>query len=64
MSKEELEEYRTHVMNLYDEYVRATENRGISWGEVAHIGGLNEKELDELCAELDDEMRKLGGENE
>ena len=64
MNKKELEEYRLHVMSLYDEYLQATENRDASWGEVAHIGGLSKKELDEMCAELDEEMSKLGGENE
>ena len=64
MSKEELEEYRLYVQSRYDEYIQATEKRGASWGEVAYIEGLNEKELDDMCAELDEELKKLGVDNE
>lgn len=64
MSKEELEEYRLYVQSRYDEYIQATEKRGASWGEVAYIEGLSEKELDDMCAELDEELKKLGVDNE
>ncbi len=64
MSKEELEEYRLYVQSRYDEYIQATEKRGASWGEVAYIEGLSEKELDDMCAELDDKLKQLGVDNE
>lgn len=64
MSKEELEEYRLYVQSRYDEYLQATEKRGASWGEVAYIEGLSEKELDDMCAELDEELKKLGVDND
>lgn len=64
MSKEELEEYRLYVQSRYDEYIQATEKRGASWGEVAYIEGLSEKELDNMCAELDEELKKLGVDND
>lgn len=64
MSKEELEEYRLYVQSRYDEYIQATEKRGASYGEVAYIEGLNEKELDDMCAELDEELKKLGVDND
>ena len=64
MSKEELEEYRLYVQSRYDEYIQATEKRGASYGEVAYIEGLSEKELDDMCAELDEELKKLGVDND
>lgn len=59
MNKEELNEYRNYVLSRYDEWLDKTEKRGASYGECAHIYGLNEKELDEMCAELDAEFEKL-----
>lgn len=50
MSK--LEEYRMYVENLYNEYLEKTENRNTSYGELAYIEGLNEKELDDMENEL------------
>lgn len=64
MSKEELEEYRLYLQSRYDEYIQATEKRGASWGEVAYIEGLSEKELDDMCAELDDKLKQLGVDND
>lgn len=64
ITREELEEYRLYVQSRYDEYIQATEKRGASWGEVAYIEGLNKKELDDMCAELDEELKKLGVDNE
>ena len=50
------EEFRLEVQRVYDEYLYKTEKRGISYGEIAHIESLSERELqefyDELCAEL------------
>ena len=39
------EEYILNIQNKYDEYLMQTENRGISYGELAYIQNLNEKEL-------------------
>ena len=60
MNKKELEEYRLYVQQRYDEYLQATEKRGASWGEIAHIEGLGKKELDDLCSEIDEELEKKG----
>ena len=48
----EKEEFRLEVESLYDKYLYATEKRGISYGELAYIQDLNEKELNELYNEL------------
>ena len=47
-----MEEFRQEVERLYDEYLEETESRGISWGEIAYIEGLNKKELNALYEEL------------
>ena len=53
------EEFRLEVQRMYDEYLYKTEKRGISYGEIAHIESLSERELqefyDELCTELYEE---------
>ena len=46
--------FMSHVINLYDEYLYKTENRGISWGELAYIQNLTEEELKDLEEELND----------
>ena len=51
----ELEELRLETESLYDDYLYRTENRGISYGEVAHIQGLNKRELKELCKEIEED---------
>lgn len=51
-----MEEYRLHVQSKYDEYLMKTENRGISYGELAYIQNLNKKELEELEEELEEEL--------
>lgn len=56
MNKKELEYYRLYVQQRYDEYLQTTEKRGASWGEIAHIESLSKKELDDLCAEIDEEL--------
>lgn len=63
MTKQELEEYRLYVQSRYDEWLQMTEKRGASWGEIAHIDGLSKKELDEMCAELDAELKEMESEN-
>lgn len=59
MNKEELTEYRNYVLSRYDEWLYTTEKRGASYGECAYFESLTEKELDEMCAELDAEFEKL-----
>ena len=59
MNKEELDEYRDYVLTRYDELLEKSEGRGASWGECAHVQNLNQKELDELCAEIDAELERI-----
>ena len=47
-----MEEFRLEVERLYDEYLEETEGRGMSYGELAYIEGLNKKELNALYEEL------------
>ena len=42
------------IIEAYDEYLMRTEKRGISYGELAYIQGLNKKELTALYAELEE----------
>lgn len=51
-----LNEYRLEVENMFDEWLMKTENRNISYGEMAHIQSLSEKELTELVMELQYEL--------
>ena len=54
-----MEEYRLHIQSKYDEYLMKTENRGISYGEIAYIQNLDEKELKELEEELEEDEEEL-----
>lgn len=53
-----MEEYKQEVQRVYDEYLMATEGRGVSYGEIAYIEGLNKKELDDLYNEALSELEK------
>ena len=53
----ELEELKMETQMLYDDYLYETEHRGISYGEMAFIQGLNREELEDFCEELDNEMK-------
>lgn len=53
-----MDEYKQEVERVYDEYLMATEDRGISYGEIAYIEGLNKKELDNLYNEALSELDK------
>lgn len=53
MNKQDLKDY---AQTIYDEYLQKTEDRGISWGEIAYVQGLKKKELDALIAEIEAEM--------
>ena len=50
----QLEELRLETESLYDDYLYRTEKRGISYGEIAYINGLDKKELKELCKEIEE----------
>lgn len=43
---------------MEEKYIQKTEKRGISWGEIAYIEGLNDKELEELESEILKELKK------
>lgn len=59
----ELDELKMEAQSRYDDYLMATENRGISYGEMVYIQGLSRKELDDFCEELENEIEK-GVEND
>lgn len=59
MSEEEREELNTAVVNAYDELLQATEKRGASWGEIAYIENLNDKQAHEFLEECYTELNKL-----
>lgn len=61
MTRTEMKEYRQEVARVYDEYIMATEGRGISYGEIAYIEGLKKKELDALYDEACAEIEKMKG---
>jgi hypothetical protein len=55
---EDREEFIMEVQQNYDEYLMKTENRGISYGEIAYIQGLSDKELKDLNDEAIKELEK------
>ena len=56
MNWEEKEEYLLEVVNKYDEYLQKTENRDISYGELAYLQSLSKGQLKEFEKELDKEL--------
>lgn len=56
MSKEERGELNMAVVNAYDEYLQATEQRGASYGELAYIENLSDKEARKLLEECEEEL--------
>ena len=50
-----MNEYAMYIQIKYDEYLMKTENRGISYGELAYIQNLSEEELQELEEELEED---------
>lgn len=52
MNKQELMEFRLEVERLYNEYLERTENRNISYGEIAYIQDLSIEELQSMYEEL------------
>lgn len=59
MNKEEREEFNMAVVNAYDEYLQATEQRGASYGECAYIEGLSDKEASDMLEECYQELNKI-----
>ena len=58
MEIDERQEYVMQVCNAYDELLMMTENRGISYGELAHIQSLNDDDLDALYDEIMEKMEE------
>lgn len=56
MNREEFNEYLLEVQSKYDEYLMKTENRGISYGELAYLQDLSREQLEEFEKELDKEL--------
>lgn len=50
------DEYLLEVQRKYDEYLMKTENRGISYGELAYLQSLSISQLKELEKELENEQ--------
>ena len=48
----ELEQLQFEVIGMYEDYIRRTENRGASYGEIAYIEGLSVDELEDMMDEL------------
>lgn len=46
------EEYLMFIESIYDEYLQKTENRNISYGEMAYIQDLDEQGLKDLEEEI------------
>lgn len=55
----EREELNMAVVNAYDEYLQATEKRGVSYGELAHIESLSDKEAHDMLEECYQELNKI-----
>lgn len=53
---EEFNEYLLEVQSKYDDYLQKTENRGISYGELAYLQDLSREQLEEFEKELDEEL--------
>lgn len=61
MTKQEREEFNMAVVNAYDELLQKTEKRGVSYGELAYIESLSDKEAKDLLEEC---YKELGDEHE
>lgn len=55
----ELDELKMETQTLYDDYLYETEHRGISYGEIAFIQGLEQEELDDFCEELEQKLNEI-----
>ena len=52
------EEFRLEVESLYNDWLENTEKRNISYGEIAYIENLTDKELNEMYEELLEELEE------
>ena len=59
MTRQEKEDYKMYVINLYDTLVNIQEDRNISYGEIAHVEGLKIKELRDLENEIIEELTRI-----
>ena len=59
MELSEREELNMAVVNAYDEYLQATKNRGVSYGELAYIEGLSDKQARDMLEECYQELNKI-----
>lgn len=55
----EREELNIAIENAYDEYLQATEQRGVSYGECAYIESLSDKEAHNMLEECYQELNKI-----
>lgn len=55
----EREELNMAIENVYDEYLQATEKRGVSYGECAYIENLSDKEARDMLEECYQELNKI-----
>lgn len=53
-----IDELKMETQTRYDDYLMATEKRGISYGEMAYIQNMTSEELNEFCEELENEIER------
>lgn len=53
-----MDDFIEEVIERYDEYLMASEGRGISYGEIAYINGLGKEELNALYEEANEYLKK------
>ena len=54
----QLDELKMEIESRYDDYLSQVEHRGISYGEIAYIQGLTEKELEDFSEDLEEAIKK------
>ena len=59
MTRQEKEDFKMYVINLYDTLINIQENRNISYGELAHVESLKIKELRDLENEIVEELTRI-----
>lgn len=55
----EREDLNMAVVDAYDEYLQATEKRSVSYGELAYIEGLSDKQARDMLEECYQELNKI-----
>ena len=56
---DEREDLNMAVVDAYDEYLQATEKRGVSYGELAYIEGLSDKQARDMLEKCYQELNKI-----